>query len=53
MKTLGCGVLISSDCHKKEFLDANFESGKEYIQSCGFNELLIFDGKRFVGEMIK
>lgn len=53
MKALGCGVLISSDCHKKEFLDANFDLGTQYIQSCGFDEILIFDGKEFVGQKIK
>lgn len=52
LKTLGCGVVLSSDCHNKELLDAHFAEGEAYVKSCGFDELLMFDGKQFIGRKI-
>ena len=52
LKALGCRLILSSDCHDKNFLDANFDLGIEYIKSFGFDELFFFDGKGFVGQKI-
>ena len=52
IKELGCGVVISSDCHNKDYLDTNFDLGIELAKSCGFNELLLFNGKDFDGMKI-
>ena len=52
MKTLGCGVIISSDCHNKDFLDCQFNQALQYVKSCGFDEVFTFDGKAFMGNKI-
>ena len=49
---LGGGVVISSDCHNKELLTYGFDDAVEYVRSCGVNELLLFDGKQFIGQKI-
>ena len=49
LKTLGCEIVITQDCHHKENLLDNFNYGAEYAKSCGFDEVLIFDGKGFTG----
>ncbi len=52
LKTLGCGVVISSDCHNKDLLDYGFDQALQYVKSCGFDEVLTFDGKGFIGNKI-
>ena len=49
---LGGGVVISSDCHNKEFLNYGFDDAVEYVRACGVNELFLFDGKQFKGQKI-
>ena len=48
LKNLGAKMIISSDCHNKEFLDCNFDKSIEYIKSFGFKKVYKFDGKDFV-----
>ena len=40
-------IVITSDCHYKEKLDFYFEQAIEYVKSCGFNEVCVFNGKSF------
>lgn len=48
MKALGCGIVISTDCHRKEYIDVYFKEALELVKECGFKEIMIFDGKEFV-----
>lgn len=52
IKELGCGVVISSDCHDIRYLDTNFDVGINLAKSCGFDEVLIFTGNGFKGMKI-
>ncbi|MBE7015561.1 MAG: histidinol-phosphatase HisJ family protein [Ruminococcaceae bacterium] len=46
MKRLGHIVIITSDCHKKEYLNSNFDTGIELIKSCGYTSVGVMkDGK--------
>lgn len=47
MKNLGIGLVISSDCHDLNYLNYKFDLAEEYIKSCGFKEVLKFNGKTF------
>ena len=47
IKNLGGGVIISSDCHDLNYLDYKFDQAIEYVKSCGFKEVLKFNGKTF------
>lgn len=49
---LGCGVILSSDCHYREKLDFYFDEGLDYIKSCGIKEVLTFNGKGFVPQPV-
>lgn len=46
---LGCGVVISSDCHNKDFLNTNFDLGLNLAKECGFKEVLILTKDGFKG----
>lgn len=46
---LGCSVVISSDCHRPEFLDTNFDIGIELARSCGFGEVHVLTRNGFKG----
>lgn len=46
---LGCGVVISSDCHDISYLDTNFDVGINLAKSCGFNEVLVLTKDGFKG----
>ena len=48
MKRLGFGVVISSDCHIKERMDAYFEEAKALLRSCGYTERHILTKDGFV-----
>ena len=39
LRTLGCKLLISSDCHDKRQLTCYYDESVEYIKSFGFTEL--------------
>lgn len=49
IKEMGCGVVISSDCHHKDYLDTNFELGLQLAKDSGFNEVLIYTKDGFKG----
>ena len=49
IKNMGCDVIISSDCHNKDFLDCYFDESLEYIRSCGFDRVMIYTGQGFDG----
>lgn len=52
LKALGAKLVLSSDCHQKEFLDYAFIEALEYMRAYGFTEVYYFDGKGFYGEKI-
>ncbi len=39
MKELGCTVVLTSDCHDKNFLNNHYKESVEYIKSCGFDSI--------------
>lgn len=53
MKNLGCKIIITSDCHNKDFLDCYFKESKELLLSLGFKETYFLTRNGFVGELIK
>ena len=52
IKLHGGLITVSSDCHNKEHLDANFTDAFKLAKECGFDEIMIFNGKEFVPEKI-
>jgi histidinol-phosphatase (PHP family) len=48
MKRLGFGVVITSDCHIKERMDAFFEESKALLRECGYTERQILTKDGFV-----
>jgi histidinol-phosphatase (PHP family) len=52
MKALGCGVVISSDCHDNRFLDCHFGDALEMARACGFTEVLTLEKNGFVSHGI-
>jgi len=52
IKAHGGSVTVSSDCHRREFLDVGFKDAYKLAKECGFNEIMIFNGKEFVPEPI-
>lgn len=49
LKTLGCDVTISSDCHDNRFLNAYFAEAEELIRSCGFDHVVKLTENGFKG----
>ena len=52
MKLLDCKLLISSDCHNKDFLDVGFEDTKKYLKAHGFDTVYYLTASGFAGERI-
>ena len=50
MRKLDCKLILTSDCHNKDFLDVHFCEAREYIKSHGFNSLYYLTKQGFVGE---
>ena len=48
LKRLGFGVVITSDCHNKEYIDCNFKESAELLKACGFKEQYILTQTGFV-----
>ena len=48
IKRRNCGVVISSDCHDKKYLDCHFEKTKKMLSECGFKEHYVLIDKKFV-----
>ncbi len=49
LKSIGAGVVISSDCHDNQFLNAHFGKAEEILKSCGFEEALVLTKDGFKG----
>lgn len=50
MKKIGAKLVLTSDCHKKEYLDICFKESKELIKAHGFDKLYYLTKNGFVGE---
>ncbi len=48
----GGKIILSSDCHDKNYLNFYFKEGLEYAKECGFKEIQYFDGKSFKPQSI-
>lgn len=46
-RDLGLGAVITSDCHKKQMLDCNFNEATEFLKTCGFKEKYILTDSGF------
>lgn len=53
LNRLGFGAVISSDCHKKQFLDHSFDLSEELLLSTGFKERYILTESGFKGVKLK
>ena len=49
MKRLGCGVILSSDCHDRTKLDCAFPESLEWIRAAGYDEVLVLGENGFRG----
>lgn len=47
LKARGCGIIISSDCHDKHFLDCYFNDGLKLLKECGFTEYYVLKENGF------
>lgn len=47
LKRLGFGVVVSSDCHNKDFLDCYFDESIELLKYVGFNERYVLTNDGF------
>ena len=52
MCRLDCKLILTSDCHNKDFLDVYFNEAKEYIKSHGFDTLYYLTNHGFIGEKL-
>lgn len=49
IKKIGGHVVLTSDCHNKDFLNCNFDLAIDLIKNCGFKEIYRFTKNGFVG----
>lgn len=47
LKNRGCGIVIGSDCHDNQYLNAYFDEALQLIKACGFKEVLKMTEKGF------
>ncbi|MBE5742007.1 MAG: histidinol-phosphatase HisJ family protein [Clostridiales bacterium] len=52
LKELGAKMIISSDCHNKEFLDCKFDDAVLYVKSFGFDKIYKFVDGEFVSKNV-
>lgn len=52
MKEMGCGIVISSDCHDNRYLDCHFGEALDMARECGFSEVLTLTKNGFVGHKL-
>lgn len=45
---LGKGIIITSDCHDKNYLDCHFDECIELLKSCGVGEVYTYSDGKFV-----
>ncbi len=48
LKALGKKIVITSDCHNKDFLGRDFKLGEELLKSIGFSEVYVFKKTGFI-----
>ena len=48
LKRKGCGIVINSDCHDKQYLDCYFREAEQLLRSCGFREKYVLRKEGFV-----
>ena len=53
MRELGCGLVITSDCHNKDYLNTGFDEAVDLIRDCDFNEVYEFTSEGFKGMKIE
>ena len=53
MKALKCKLVITSDCHNRDFLDCGYSDAVELVKSAGFDEIYYLGRSGFYGEKIK
>ena len=52
MRELGCKLLITTDCHNREYLDCGFNDAVELIRDRGFTEIYELTDAGFAGRKI-
>ena len=52
MKKLGCTVILTSDCHDRNFLDCHYKEAIELIKSCGFDSIGVMKNGKITEEKI-
>jgi histidinol-phosphatase (PHP family) len=52
IKSSGCGIVISSDCHDRRQLNCSFTQAAEYVKACGFDEVFMLKDGHFEGQKI-
>ncbi len=52
MRELGCKLLITTDCHNKDYLDCGFDEAVELVRSHGFTEIYELTDRGFAGRKI-
>ncbi len=52
LKALGAKLVITSDCHKMEFLDTGLKEARSLLSSLGFSEIYNLTAEGFKGEKI-
>ncbi len=53
IKALGCGVIITSDCHDMEKLNTGFDDAVKLISDCGFKEVFVLTKNGFEPRKLK
>lgn len=52
IKAIGCDIVLTSDCHDREFLGYGFEQALTYIRACGFKKVKILTENGFCDKFI-
>ena len=52
MRSLGCKLLITTDCHNRNYLDCGFDEAVELVRAHGFTEIYELGDGGFVGRKI-
>ena len=52
MKRLDCKIVVSSDCHNRNFLDCGYDLSLQLLRDAGFSEIYLFDGADFLPEPV-
>ena len=52
MRALDCKLVVTSDCHNKDYLNESFDMAKDYIKAHGFDTIYYLTKNGFRGEKI-